>query len=285
MKSVAIISGTPSLCAALTVSRSASSGTLIRIWVDKYEAAAFDEDAEAASTIHEYEARIAALERLVGKQAPELEFLKGAAARTTAEKRAHVRHHRHKGLSITEGCRLMGIARSAYYTEAKGSADDTAQGHQVMPGQTLARIVAVEVEEKGPDRFHAEARQLAKRLGELRVGLLAEHDGAIVVGTGTKIAGQHLGAGILDPARPGMGPEHRVFLSLLRNLAGPEGSSARFRPDACAIRGGVCRAPLAIIEAVNARLDDELPALCHSAVSRRASHGCGHARRRRALVP
>ena len=54
------------------------SRTLIRIWVDKYEAGAFDEDAEAADTIQEYEARIAALERLVGKQALELEFLKGA---------------------------------------------------------------------------------------------------------------------------------------------------------------------------------------------------------------
>ena len=54
------------------------SCTLIWIWVDKYEAGAFDEDAEAASTIQEYEARIAAFERLVGKQALELEFLKGA---------------------------------------------------------------------------------------------------------------------------------------------------------------------------------------------------------------
>ena len=54
------------------------SRTLIRIWVDKYEAGAFDEDAEAADTIQEYEARIAALERLVGKQALELDFLKGA---------------------------------------------------------------------------------------------------------------------------------------------------------------------------------------------------------------
>ena len=41
------------------------SRTLIRIWVDKYEAGAFDEDAEAADTIQEHEARIAALERLV----------------------------------------------------------------------------------------------------------------------------------------------------------------------------------------------------------------------------
>jgi transposase len=51
---------------------------LIRGWVEKYEAGAFDDDARAADLIQEYEARIAALERLVGKQALELEFLKGA---------------------------------------------------------------------------------------------------------------------------------------------------------------------------------------------------------------
>lgn len=43
------------------------SRNLIRVWVEKYEAGSFDEDARAA-----------ALERLVGKQALELEFLKGA---------------------------------------------------------------------------------------------------------------------------------------------------------------------------------------------------------------
>lgn len=51
---------------------------LIRVWVIKYEAGAFDDDAKAADLIQAYEARIAALERLVGKQALELEFLKGA---------------------------------------------------------------------------------------------------------------------------------------------------------------------------------------------------------------
>ena len=51
---------------------------LIRVWVRRYEEGAFDEDAQAADLIQEYEARIAALERLVGKQALELEFLKGA---------------------------------------------------------------------------------------------------------------------------------------------------------------------------------------------------------------
>ena len=37
---------------------------LIRIWIQKYEAGAFDEDVVAAETMQTYEARIAALERL-----------------------------------------------------------------------------------------------------------------------------------------------------------------------------------------------------------------------------
>ena len=51
---------------------------LIRIWVGKFEAGAFDEDVQAADLIQEYEAKIAALERMVGRQALEIEFLKGA---------------------------------------------------------------------------------------------------------------------------------------------------------------------------------------------------------------
>jgi transposase len=51
---------------------------LIRIWVRKYEESALDDEVQAANVLHEYEARIAALERLVGQQALELEFLKGA---------------------------------------------------------------------------------------------------------------------------------------------------------------------------------------------------------------
>ena len=54
------------------------SRNLIRIWVEKYEAGSFDDDARAADLLQEYEARIAALERLVGRQALELELLKGA---------------------------------------------------------------------------------------------------------------------------------------------------------------------------------------------------------------
>ena len=43
------------------------SRNLIRIWVQKYEAGGLDEDAAAADMIQEYEARIAALERLDGR--------------------------------------------------------------------------------------------------------------------------------------------------------------------------------------------------------------------------
>lgn len=46
--------------------RHALSRQLIRIWIEKYEAGAFDDDARAADLIQQYEARIAALERLVG---------------------------------------------------------------------------------------------------------------------------------------------------------------------------------------------------------------------------
>ena len=50
------------------------SRNLIRFWVDRYETGAFDDDAQAADLIQAYEARIAALERLVGKRALELEL-------------------------------------------------------------------------------------------------------------------------------------------------------------------------------------------------------------------
>jgi len=54
------------------------SRNLIRIWIQKYEAGGFDDEAAAAEMIDTYEARITALERLVGRQALEIEFLKGA---------------------------------------------------------------------------------------------------------------------------------------------------------------------------------------------------------------
>jgi transposase len=59
-------------------SRHDVSRNLIRIWVRKFEAGAFDDDAQAADLLQRYDAKIAALERMVGRQALEIEFLKGA---------------------------------------------------------------------------------------------------------------------------------------------------------------------------------------------------------------
>ena len=53
------------------------SRQLIRIWVGKYEAGALDDDVQAADLLQEYEAKIAALERMVGRQALETELLRG----------------------------------------------------------------------------------------------------------------------------------------------------------------------------------------------------------------
>jgi transposase len=51
---------------------------LIRLWTQKAEAGDFDDEVVTAALLGQYEARIEALERLAGKQALELEFLKRA---------------------------------------------------------------------------------------------------------------------------------------------------------------------------------------------------------------
>jgi transposase-like protein len=71
------------------------SRNLIRIWIAKHEAGALDSDTAAAKVLTEYEARIAALERLVGKLALENEFLKGASR--------HVRQLRSASTSVVAG--------------------------------------------------------------------------------------------------------------------------------------------------------------------------------------
>src|SRR3979490_3606769 len=53
------------------------SRQLIRVWVQKYEAGGLDEDAQAAELLQEFESKIAAFERMVGRQAAESEFVKG----------------------------------------------------------------------------------------------------------------------------------------------------------------------------------------------------------------
>ena len=53
---------------------------LIRLWVRKYESGEFDAEVEAARTLHEYEAKIAAARAQGGQLTMELDFLKGALA-------------------------------------------------------------------------------------------------------------------------------------------------------------------------------------------------------------
>lgn len=62
--------------------------TLIPIWIEKYERGEFDDDAVEEELLPEYETRIAALERLVGRQALEIEFLKGARRRERSQRSA-----------------------------------------------------------------------------------------------------------------------------------------------------------------------------------------------------
>ncbi len=47
---------------------------LIRVWVEKAEAGEFDDEIAAGDMLVSYEAKIAALERMVGRQALEIEF-------------------------------------------------------------------------------------------------------------------------------------------------------------------------------------------------------------------
>lgn len=59
---------------------------LILLWARKAEAGGFDDELVTAQMITQYEARIAALERLAGKQALELEFLKRALELATSRR-------------------------------------------------------------------------------------------------------------------------------------------------------------------------------------------------------
>jgi transposase len=52
---------------------------LIRVWVERYERGELDDEVEAANLLEQYDARIAALERMVGRLALENDLLKKAS--------------------------------------------------------------------------------------------------------------------------------------------------------------------------------------------------------------
>ena len=91
------------------------SRNLIRIWVRKFEAERSMMTLRPLISSQDYEAKIAALERLVGRQALEIEFLKGALkSATAAEARVHPSSPAPVASPSSEGCRLMGLSRSTY---------------------------------------------------------------------------------------------------------------------------------------------------------------------------
>ena len=89
------------------------SRNLIRIWVKKLEAGAFDEDAARGRSSSGVRSKDRST-RTHGRQAgPRNRLSKGGAEkRTAAEKREYIRLHRPNGISVAEGCRLMGLPRS-----------------------------------------------------------------------------------------------------------------------------------------------------------------------------
>ncbi|MBO1907592.1 IS3 family transposase [Microvirga sp. 3-52] len=94
----------------------------------------------------------------------------GSEAHTPAEKRAYIRHHRPRGLSVSEGCRLMGLPRSTYYDEPKAPADDTA---------IVEAIAAIcdEFESYGYRRVGAALRQAGMVVNHKKIRrLMREHD-------------------------------------------------------------------------------------------------------------
>src|SRR5215831_12641204 len=111
------------------------SRNLIRIWVAKYEAGIFEDDARAADLLREYEAkdcRAGTPGRTAG--ARDRIFKGGIAKRTAAEKREYIRHHRPHSFSVAEGCRLMGLPRSTYYDAPSRRAAPSRHDRQFQEG-------------------------------------------------------------------------------------------------------------------------------------------------------
>ena len=94
----------------------------------------------------------------------------GAEERTVGQKRAYIRCCRPRGMSITRGCRLMGLPRSTFYDAPSVAADDT---------EIVSRIQAIcdEFETYGYRRVGAALRQHGVVVNSKRVRLLMrEHD-------------------------------------------------------------------------------------------------------------
>ena len=109
--------------------------------------------------MQEYEAKIAALERLVGRQALEIELLKGALKHAPRPKSATTSVVTGPVASASAGCELMGLTRSTFY--------DTSSATLPNDG-IVARVGTI------CDEFEC--------YGYRRVGAALRHQGVVVNG-------------------------------------------------------------------------------------------------------
>ena len=138
------------------------SRNLIRIWVEKAEAGSLDQDMASAELLGEYETRIAALERLVGRQALEIEFLKGAQkSARIAEKRAYIRDQRPRGLSIERGCALMGLPAPPTMPRRRQGCPTTKSSRRCARSPTSSNATATALGPcRGPHRLRRDRARL-----------------------------------------------------------------------------------------------------------------------------
>ena len=101
------------------------SRNLIRVWVERYQAGAFDEDAAARLISFSNTKRGSRPSNGCGRQASAgIGGRKGGLRNALAsEKRAYIRNCLPETVSVAEGCRLMEISRSAYYNAPTGAPD------------------------------------------------------------------------------------------------------------------------------------------------------------------
>ena len=125
------------------------SRKLVRVWVQKFEAGALDEDAQAADRLQEYEAKIVALERMVGRQALEIEFLKGALKNAPRPRSANTSVI--AGPAASRSQDADGMGRSTFYDTPEGRARD-----QIIVAEM--KTICEEFEAYGYRRVDAELR-------------------------------------------------------------------------------------------------------------------------------
>jgi transposase len=132
------------------------SRNLVRIWAAKAEAGEFDDDLAAASILQEYEARIGALERLVGKLALENEFLKGLCGTFTNRSAPDDLALTHRRLAIGGGS--MWMRRSL-----RGGAKRTIVGNLRRFSITTSPQISVSAVNRSPWLTETAAREHPSR--------------------------------------------------------------------------------------------------------------------------